>query len=432
MGIERALRAYLALFGLLWFAALASVFVQGGLLHKAYPYNTFLFIPEARFTDFTIFYPRFAAWDRTAAFFAHSGFPFFYPPPLLALSLALWKQAPDPLVAYLCVVLGFAVAAGVRFVLGWPKLWLVAGATLAGAYPLWFLLDRANLEGFVWMATVLGVWAFARSRFTWAAAALGLAAAMKIFPGALLLLFLARRKYRHFGMAVGFVVLFTLGSAWFVGPSISGALSGLAAASGYFRETQILAYRAAEIGFEHSLFSCIKQAMHVFVQTPYDMHQLLPEVYLGYTPGAASAFCALYLVMIRKLPVLNQLFALTALSVTLPFISYDYTLVHLYIPFAALLASLTAERPALSFGHAMAFLAPCAVLFAPLSWVLFHTIGCGGQIKTVALVALLGASLKIPLRSSLFEEDREALFIDYRHTVPHGSRLDSRAADSVC
>ena len=194
--VRASLRIYLAVFTGLWAIALAAVFVQGQVLHKPYPFNTFLFYPNIHFTDFTIFDARFRIWDRTDKFFALPGFPFTYPAPLLASFLAYWKLTSHPLAAYLATVGVFALAAAAllgarRQAIGFTVAW-----TLIGSYPLMFLLDRANIEGLVWIATALGTFAFARRRYTAAAILFGLAAGMKIFPGALLLLFFAKRRYR--------------------------------------------------------------------------------------------------------------------------------------------------------------------------------------------------------------------------------------------
>jgi hypothetical protein len=53
--VRRALIGYTTILGTLSLIAWMAALVFGDALHKPYPYNTFLFIPEARFTDFTIY-----------------------------------------------------------------------------------------------------------------------------------------------------------------------------------------------------------------------------------------------------------------------------------------------------------------------------------------------------------------------------------------
>ncbi len=115
--------------------------------------------------------------------------------------------------------------------------WLTAAAAFATAafsFPPFFLLDRANIEGLVWIATSLGLVFFVRRRYSSAALLLALAASMKIFSGVLLLLFLAKKQY-----------------------------------------------------------------------------PLLPQMYLVYGVVVGVAFAVIYWVSIRRLPVLNQILALT-------------------------------------------------------------------------------------------------------------------------
>lgn len=406
--VRASLRIYLGVFASLWFIALAAVFIQGYLLHKPYPYNTFLFYPDIHFTDFTIFDPRFAIWDRTDRFFTLPGFPFTYPAPLLVCFLAYWKLTPYPLAAYLATVILFALLAGAMLVARRPDLRLPVALTLLGSYPLLFLLDRANIEGLVWIAAATATVAFARRRFTTSAVLFGVAAGMKIFPAVLLLLLLGKRRYRDFGIGIASAVACNIAALAITGPDIPRALHGVLGGMDFFRHFEILTHRADQIGFEHSLFSCIKQLLHLVLRSSHRTDQLLPVIYLPYLALAIVGFAALYWVRIRKLPLLNQLFALTACSILLPFVSYDYTLVHMYIPWSAFLIYLTADvaagRAHLPVPRALTFLVPCAVLFAPLSWMLFQKSGCGGQVKAVALLAIIRAAVTVPMPSSLFNE----------------------------
>jgi hypothetical protein len=408
--VRASMRIYLYVFASLWVVALAAIFVQGCLLHKAYPYNTFLFRPEIHFTDFTIFDARFAIWDRSESFYAVPGFPFTYPAPLLACFLAYWKLTPHPLAAYLATVVLFAAAAAAMLVRRYPALRWPVLATLLGSYPLMFLLDRANIEGLVWIALATALFAFARRRFTTSAILFGVAAGMKIFPAALLLIFWKRRRYRYFPVGVASAIVCNIAGLAIAGPSIPKAFGHVLAGMDFFRHFEILTHRPDQIGFEHSLFSCIKQILHLALHSSQRTDELLPAMCLPYLAVTATIFAGLYIFSIRKLPVLNRIFALTACSISLPFVSYDYTLVHMYIPFAAFLIYLTTDvaagRAVLPLRRALAFLIPCAVLFAPLSWMLFQGSGCGGQIKALALAALTAAAVKIPLPSSLFGDLR--------------------------
>ena len=116
--------------------------------------------------------------------------------------------------------------------------------------------------------------------------------------------------------------------------------------------------------------------------------------------------------------ILNQLLALSALSVTLPFISYEYTLVNLIAPFIILVMFLASDvatgRVPLTRIQILALLLPFAVLFAPLTFLLLHGFGFGAQIKSLALLAVIGAASTIRLPSSLFSEVSDRFLMEFR------------------
>ena len=391
--VAKAFREYLVLLAALWAMAL----LWAGVSHQQ------LSLPaDIRFSDFTIFDARFRVWQHaTTAFFDAPGFPFEYPAPTLAAFLAFWRFTPNACLSYLLVVCLFAFGTAGYLGYQYRRLRLILAASLLGSFPLFFLLDRANIEGAVWIVASCGVAAYWTQRFRAAAILLGLSAAMKIFPGLLLLLFFRNRRYRHFGLSLASAALFTIASLTVAGPSPAIVFGGLAIGLAYFKQHVILEYYGYLAGFDHSFFSLLKQMLHVVLRGAA-LHSALASVYLPYLAVAAAGCLVLWWGKIRHLPALNQLFALVTLSITLPFVSFDYTLVHLYIPFVALLIALSTGRLHLSLSEARSFLLPCAVIFAPLTWLHFGVVGFGAQVKTLALLLVLRAALKIPLNRVSF------------------------------
>jgi len=394
--VAKSLKIYISVLGSFWIIALGAALAQSHSLFLS---------SDIRFSDFTIFDPRFRLWSpSTTAFFDQPGFPFPYPAPTLAIFLAFWNLTPNALLCFLATVMAFALASVLYLGVRYPSLRFALGATLLGSFPLFFLLDRANIEGAVWIAATLGVTAFAKQRFRIAAVLLGLAASMKIFPALLILLFLARKRYREAALAVLSAALFTIGSLAVSGPTVAVVFARLARGLDYFRQNVILQYLGPALtGFDHSAFSLLKQILHVFFRGD-STHSAIVAVYLPYLAIAAALFAVLYAVRIRTLPLLNQLFTLTVLSITLPFVSFDYTLVHIYIPFTAFLIALSSGGLTLSLKQSQFFLIPCAILFAPFSWMQVGSFGFSAQVKTLALFALLYAALRIPLPTALFGE----------------------------
>ena len=107
-----------------------------------------------------------------------------------------------------------------------------------------------------------------------------------------------------------------------------------------------------------------------------------------YTAVTADGWdCALLCSRIRKLPLLNQILALSVCAVLLPPVSFDYTLVHLLVP-VGLLCLYTAPMP----WRAVAGLRLCLVCFALIfnvdAFVSLHW-RLAGEFRAVVLVVLL-------------------------------------------
>jgi hypothetical protein len=125
---------------------------------------------------------------------------------------------------------------------------------------------------------------------------------------------------------------------------------------------------------------------------------------LYYVDLCVSAVLALYVVeKVWSMPVLNQVFALACVTTLLPPVTGDYTLTILLVPMALglvfLLQDAAEGRTPVSVGNLLWFVLPCAWIMAinPL-WPLH------GVLKCLALLALLGASLSVPLPTTLFGE----------------------------
>ncbi len=79
--LPRAVKVYWIATIVLTALALLVVGIRRYFLLEGYPYNTLLFIPEVRFSDFTIYSERFKHFG-TEAFFSYPGHPFTYPAPV--------------------------------------------------------------------------------------------------------------------------------------------------------------------------------------------------------------------------------------------------------------------------------------------------------------------------------------------------------------
>jgi len=143
----------------------------------------------------------------------------------------------------------------------------------------------------------------------------------------------------------------------YAGPTFSIAAHGFYVGVDRFQDHYAETVRSAEIDFDHSLFSPIKYWSYVQHQS---LHTWLTPYYL-----CAGTFAGLLYLRVRTLPFLNRVIFLVAAMVSLPPVSYSYTLIHLYLPVVLFVAAFLQTRNA----PATAKLALATMLFMLLPLV---------------------------------------------------------------
>jgi hypothetical protein len=321
---------------------------------------------------------------------------------------------PHPLGTFLTAMVVTFVVVSVLFYrrLRRERIGVRSAALLALAfllsYPLWFDFVRANSEFLVWCVLAVGLWAIVRRNSYLAAACFGVAGAMKLYPFIFLALLVSRRQYRQllFGLAVSAAAY--ISALWLESGSIAFSWQNRGVG---FVALASMTYQAIMF-YDHSLFELVKLVM-VFV--PSVLHRHLYELPLQVAARAERYYLVTFGVMgivvffgwIRKLLLLNQIVALALLSVLLPPISFDYTLIELYFPCALLIfaAIQQAQRHqgAILPGLRNALLL-MAVVLAPEAEFSAHHLTVSPLIKWVTLIALFGVALRQPFSLELDDD----------------------------
>ena len=273
--------------------------------------------------------------------------------------------------------------------LSWRTSILFVTATAVLSYPLLFLLQRGNIEILIWCVCTVGIWCFFKGQFTVAAVLIGLAASLKLYPIVFLGLFLPSRKYRQFVIGIAFMALVTVLSLYAIGPTIGAAAKWdsiqIQAFSKYY------AARLWALGYDHSFFGLIK-----LVTLPWRPN-LTPWI-RPYTAAVAAISIALYFVRIWRIPIANQILALSILSVTLAPVSYDYTLLNLYPAFGIIaLLSVRAKKREIVIPHIGTLMILFALVFTPESYIVFYGVRFGAQFRCICLILMLYFALKTPI-----------------------------------
>ena len=336
----RCLAVYLAAIILITAIAWSVVLYRGKVQHRPYPFNSFLINPADRFADVMRYSYKVPLFFRTGFFDPAMGPSWIYPPASLFVLTSLYVTR-HPLIA-------ITAATGLIGLLGAFAIWLfcwirgrstwlvvaVITATLATSYPLLFSMDRGNMEPFVLLFVALGMIAFLSEKMRASAICFAIATCIKPFPMAFFFLFIRRRRYSEIAVAAGFAFIVNLIALYRMGPDFIQNYHGLIAGLNGFNNFAFSMDTSNAATFDHTLFSCIKQAMRLLTRTPpMAMGPLLQVARVPYLIGALTLGTACVF-RIWTLPLINQVFALTIITILFPFVSFDYTLMQLYVPWA--------------------------------------------------------------------------------------------------
>ena len=196
---------YLALLGGISLLEWGPVLLGMVLHHHGLPMYSPIFDPAGRFADWTIFLERARHFGQPGVISRTDlGYPFTYPLPSFFVYVLFVRLFAHSVKAYLIAGGVIFVGATAAYSVGLARrgagrlMQAVVWATLLLGLPALFLLDRGNIEVFLWLFMLLGTVSFVYKRPYLAASCFGIAAAMKVYPALLLLLLLRRRQYRAF------------------------------------------------------------------------------------------------------------------------------------------------------------------------------------------------------------------------------------------
>src|SRR5260370_31073662 len=257
----------LALIGF-WIFSVCVRYARAHWRNDPFSVNSLFFLErQDAFRDFLNFDPATERMRGEAGYL-----PICYPAPMMCGYVLFTRVFARPLNAYLAFLAIFAVSGAAFLMLALSasktnRLALagVVSVSLVLSYPLLFLLERANMEGIVWVVSALGLAAFVARHHKTAGELFVLAASMKIYPAVLLVLLVARKRYKAAAISVVAIDVLTVIALRLLGPSIPGEVEEVRAGLAHLSATHILAYLGTEIRYDHSLFPIVK---HLF-DVPY-------------------------------------------------------------------------------------------------------------------------------------------------------------------
>lgn len=398
-------------------ASLAFHFYQGAVLARDYPYNTFLFRPEIRFTDFYDVLRSTQNWDPYSTWSLY--FPFTYVV-FRPLELIPWVV---PLVFFFAgslIGLWKWVVSLLRRALPAESKTPVAALLLIGmAYPILLCLDRGNIELGLF-ALVAGFLTFARKRRYWTSLAFMVPAmCIKLYPAVLLALYLRRGKLKYAAVAGAACAIITMLSLTAFQHEWRDDLARWQQQLALFRGRYLIGN--GSMGGSANLWNPVKLA-------------LFSTVDLDATGAERQAIIRdLKLTLERALPVYSLCMALLAIAVTwhvsvvekefwrkvallllfmvlAPPGGADYKMVYLVGVLTGMIVLSTRRRSDL------AIVALLALVLIPKKYVFFPGIGTDSGAEDVALSVLINPALMLAAAALLCRDG-------WSHSTPRGRAL---------
>lgn len=346
--------------GVLLLGMLAALSVMGVnlLMAKAYfPNITFLFDPRYRFSDFY----DVAEFTKLGLNIYHQQGPNYFPFFMVLLLPIKYLNWQAVLWGMQAAFVGFYVFLTYRLMpkISYKAVW--TGIFTLCSYPLWFVLDRGNVEMLLFIVLGLFIWAYKAGKLKTAGCLLALAINMKLYLAVFLVLFAADKKYKEL-----FFTFFLSVAFFATGFCLTGAWDGLGANLEHFAFYH--QQRPFGLQFSHSLMNLIRVPVFLLCDgglpetwapvTHFSAYVAVPYMLFMF---ALFALISLYVIFINK-EFWKAVLLLTLAEVGFPFVSSDYTLIHLAVPILLLFNA----RP--QNGPQKAVCVLLALLMMPLNW----------------------------------------------------------------
>lgn len=306
-------------------------YILGMYLRLPWPHNSFLFNPGDRFMDFyhTWIFGRdiLAGTSPYLNAFPCVYFP-FTPFVILPFSFGNWYVGLIIFSLLVIAVFGWFLYQGIKGFENYSLLEKVGCVVLLTitSYPLLFVLDRGNIEGLIFIFLCLFIYFYKKEKFLLSITLLAFAISMKLYLAALLILLISDRRHKEAISCVLITLGITLSSLFLMKGSILFNLAEFMKDLNYFKGMYIIGN--AGTNYSHSLFNVFKKInLHLpiieNVNTFTSLYLILAFAIFG--------LIALYIIFIEK-KFWKKVTLLVLSMILLPYVSFDYTLIHIYIP----------------------------------------------------------------------------------------------------
>ena len=307
-------------------------YFMGAYLHFSFPYNTFLFTPNAKFTDF--FDSIQTVKNLTPYVEPSSYFPFSY-----VLLYGVFLISKIKTIQFIIVMLPFILFLtyfNYKYLKteNSEKISLFKNVFIFSflSYPFIFVIDRGNIESFVFIFIAMFFYFYLKKDYMKSIIFLSFAAAMKMYPAIFLLLLLKDKKYREIVYAVGLTFALTLTSLLIFNGGLYANVYGLFRGLYGYSRSYILG-DGLGMAYNSSLFGIVKLCI-VSLGDIIPHYHFVIKVFatiFNFLSLILSGLMTLYILFVEK-TLWKQVAILTIIMILLMPVSYDYKLISLFIP----------------------------------------------------------------------------------------------------
>ena len=322
------LLVYIILVG--FFLAVFFYYWKGYYQGLPYPYNTFLFIPSVKFSDY------FDTLRRVANLNPYLGNDVSIYYPFLNFVSYLLTLIPDVRYSYIIyslIITAILVTINYHYLRSNDIVRSIVFVLIFSFlnYPVLITFDRGNLEGLIFIFLLLFMFFFMREEYWVSAVFLAFAIASKLYPAVYLLLYISKKKYKEFALSIFLTGILT----W---SSLLSFKGGFADNFGYLIRGENLNIPSVAVFLGNNnivqrgvtLFTFLKVLLiETGKITSINMQSFL-RIYMMIALVIFPVLGA-YILFIEK-DLWKKFTVLTFAMLLLPQFSADYRLIHVFIP----------------------------------------------------------------------------------------------------
>jgi hypothetical protein len=301
--------------------AVFSHYILGFYFNLKYPFNTFLFFPDDKFTDF---FALIKSNSLTSAYY-----------PLLNVLILAFGCIHSQWISLFIFVSIFVIyfVWYVFYHLKQTKTFSFINFFVLTflTFPFLLIIDRSNFETFVFIFLSLFVLFFTKKNYKLAIIFLAVATSMKLYPIVFIVMFLAIKKYREAALTLITSLVLTVTSLVIYPTPTSETLKIMINNQKYFTKAYAIGEKGVTVGLDmsNSLYNFIRYSTINLLHVPLNLEKFM----YVYTIVVFLIFFLLsaYIILYEK-KTWKQTLILVIVINLFPHISIDYKLIYFFIP----------------------------------------------------------------------------------------------------